>query len=425
MVSQKRNVMKTRNYFELLLVTSFLCLTFFGGCRKGNNGQPYRYQIVTPVLMEKSEYFQSINGNASEPINNGGRIYMTDKYIFVNEVDKGIHIIDNTNPVLPHQVAFLNIPGNQGMVVKGNTLLADMYGNLLSIDITDLKNAKVSNMISRFFTARDNGSFSVDDDHVVVGYTQKDTVVYLNIEQQCAACENMMYATPQAAGNNRQSGQAGSMAGMILMDNYLYAITEPHSVGIIDVSEPKVPLMKQSFFAGFDLETIFPFGDNLFLGSKSGMFIYDVSSPEEPVKLGEFSHGRACDPVVADGNTAYVTLHAGTSCGGDANELNVIDISDLMQPKLIRSYAMTGPQGLCKDGDLLFVCDGDEVKVFDATDAAAIVLKHTIPVKNTYDVIAHGGLLIVVAKDGIYQYDYTAISNIHQLSEFKVPVHVK
>src|SRR5215210_2106627 len=119
--------MKTRHQLEMLFTTSVLCLILFGGCRKNNNRQSYTYQIFTPILVEKSVYFDAINGDPSQSVENGGRIYMTDKYIFVNDVDKGIHVIDNTNPVQPKQVAFLNIPGNQGMVVKGNTLLADMY----------------------------------------------------------------------------------------------------------------------------------------------------------------------------------------------------------------------------------------------------------------------------------------------------------
>jgi hypothetical protein len=217
-------------------------------------------------------------------------------------------------------------------------------------------------------------------------------------------------------------GQAGSMARMVLMKDYLYAITEPHSVGIVDVSNPQKPQLKQNYQAGFDLETIFPFKDNLMLGASMGMYIYNVSDPLQPAKLGEFHHGFACDPVIADDNTAYVTLHSGSSCGGSANELNVVDITDLMQPALIKTYPMTSPKGLAKDGDLLFVCDGESgVKVLDAADAKDIKLKKAIDVKDSYDVIAHGGLLIVVAKDGIYQFDYSDLDNIHALSSFKVP----
>src|SRR5438874_9337865 len=101
------------------------------------------------------------------------------------------------------------------------------------------------------------------------------------------------------------------------------------------------------------------------------MFMYDVSDPAHPAALGEFSHGRACDPVITDGNYAYVTLHAGTECGGSSNELNVINVQDLMHPELVKSYPMTNPTGLCKNGNLLFVCDGSNgVIIYDATKAS-------------------------------------------------------
>jgi hypothetical protein len=377
--------------------------------------------------MEKSVYFSSINGNPSEPVTNGGRIYVIGNYIFVNDIDKGIHVIDNTDPVHPKQVAFLNIPGNLGMVVKGNTLLADKYNDLLAIDISDIKNVKISSIVDNFFMTRSMG-MSYDSAHVIVGYVTRDTTVYIEVEPQrrCLFCKSDPVPLMNAFADNSPkpvpAGQAGSMAGMVLMKDHLYAITEPHSVGVVDVSDPQRPQFKLSYNAGFDLETIFSFKDNLLLGASMGMFIYNVSDPLKPAKLGEFYHGFACDPVIADGNTAYVTLHSGSSCGGSKNELNTVDISDLMNPVLIRTFPMTSPKGLAKDGDLLFVCDGESgVKVLDAADAKHVELKHAIDVKDSYDVIAQAGLLIVVAKDGIYQFDYSDVNNIHALSTFKVP----
>src|SRR5690606_21363599 len=79
---------------------------------------------------------------------------------------------------------------------------------------------------------------------------------------------------------------------------------------------------------GFDVETIFPYGEKLFIGSASAMYIYDISDPKNPARQGTVSHIRACDPVVADGNYAYVTLRNNNSgCGGSQNILNIYDIS--------------------------------------------------------------------------------------------------
>lgn len=419
-----------RHLYKFLIAAAgaFFFFLFISGCQKSHL-EAYTYQLQTPILVEKSVYFGSINGSSSEPVTNGGRIYVTGNYIFVNDVEKGIHVIDNTDPVHPKQAAFLNIPGNLGMVVKGNTLLADKYNDLLAIDISDIKNVKITDIVENFFPSRFIGT-SYDDKYVIVGYTTKDTTVYIEVEPRrrgCLFCKSQEASAPDYTLYNSSpkpssAGQAGSMAGMVLMKDYLYAITEPHSVGIVDVTDAQKPQFKQTYFAGFDLETIFSFRDNLLLGASMGMFIYNVSDPLNPAKLGEFYHGFACDPVIADGNTAYVTLHSGSSCGGSANELNAVDISDLMNPSLIKTYSMTSPKGLSKDGDLLFVCDGESgVKVLDAADAEDIVLKQTIDVKDSYDAIATGGLLIVVAKDGIYQFDYSDMDDIRALSSFKVP----
>jgi hypothetical protein len=160
--------------------------------------------------------------------------------------------------------------------------------------------------------------------------------------------------------------------------------------------------------AGWDIETIYPFQSKLFLGSMGGVFIFDISQPENPIQEGTFVHATACDPVIADDSYAYVTLREGTSCGPTDNELQVINIKDLQSPSLIKSYAMTNPQGLTKDNNQLFICDGtDGLKMYDVSDPANAVLKKHISGSETYDAIAWNKDLIVVAKDGLYQYDYS------------------
>ena len=209
---------------------------------------------------------------------------------------------------------------------------------------------------------------------------------------------------------------AGSMAGMVLMNDHLYAITEMHSLGIVDISNPSLPSLDSNFFAGYDLQTVFPFKGKLFLGSAVGMFMYDVTDPKHPVAAGEFSHGRACDPVIADDHYAYVTLHAGDGCGGDANELHVIDINNLQNAQLVKTYQMTKPTGLSKDDNLLFVCDDTEVKVYNAANPASLQLLKKIKSSGPYDIITGNNKAMIVCNDGLYQYDYSDLNNIRRLS---------
>lgn len=422
LVNRENSAMNTHLKANLRGVFAVLCLvSLMAACSKNKTAQKgtYTYTITKPVFAARADMLAAINGTVSEPVKTAGKLYIKDQFIYLNEVEKGIHIIDNSDPSKPTQIAFLNIPGNMDMAVRGDILYADTYTDLLAIDISNPRKAKVVNDIRNFFQRY--YYLASDPDMIIAGITKKDTTVETSTWAGCANCEFAMFSATSTSGGTPKSnsGTAGSMASMVLMNEHLYALQEAHSIGIVDISNPAAPRLDTVFNAGFDLQTIYPFEGKLFLGSMSGMFMYDMTNPTLPVKLGEFSHGRACDPVVTDGKYAYVTLHAGTSCGGAANELNVIDIKDLMNPVLVKAYDLTKPKGLCKDGALLFVCDDKSgVRLYDATDVSHLKQLGSIAVNNSYDIIAGNNHAMVVTDDGLYQYDYSNRQSIRLLSKY-------
>jgi hypothetical protein len=152
------------------------------------------------------------------------------------------------------------------------------------------------------------------------------------------------------------------------------------------------------------------------------MVIYDISIPLSPQRKTSFQHARSCDPVIVDDTLAYVTLRGGTVCGGTTNVLIVVNIKDINSTRLVSTYPMTNPHGLGKDGDLLFICDGTAgLKIYDASDPRKISdnLIKEYPDIDTYDVIPVNGILIMIGDDGLYQYDYSDVMNIHLLSSIK------
>ena len=422
MCQQRKIVMKDNKLSVFLFVlTCSATILLLEGCHKDNTRT---YTILKPVYKDKASVLAAINGSATESFLHPGKIYIKDNLIFINEIDKGIHVIDNSDPSHPQQISFLDIPGNEDIAVKGNILYADMYADLLAIDITDPQSVHVTGKVSHFFMEREfvNG-FQPDSNQVIVDWIKKDTTVVIDQNpvvppiDDCRAC---MFMLSDASSVPATNGQAGSMAKMVLLKDYLYAISERHSLGIVSVTNASSPHFENNISAGFDLETIYPFEDKLFLGSAEGMFMFDVSDPVQPFSIGTFSHGRACDPVVSDGKYAYITLHAGTECGGNANELDVVNIENLDQFQLVKTYPMTKPTGLCKDGSLLFVCDASVVKIYDAADPSDLKLLNKINSNEPYDVIAHNNVALVVDADGLYQYDYSNVSNIRQLSFISV-----
>jgi len=138
------------------------------------------------------------------------------------------------------------------------------------------------------------------------------------------------------------------------------------------------------------------------------------------VQSGQFSHARVCDPVIADYNYAHVTLRSGNTCVGFTNQLDIVSLQG-STPTLFKTYSMTNPYGLSKDGNTLFICDGrDGLKVYNASNVSNLQLIKQIQGFETYDVIAFNNHALVVAKDGIYQYDYSDLNNITLQSKMTV-----
>jgi len=415
-------VMKKSTPLLLLLSLSI----GLGSCLKDKCHRTYT--MYRPVYHTTAEVRANIKSNAPRALEHPGKLFVIGKYIFLNEVDKGIHIIDNSNPSAPRNVAFVDLPGNIDLAVKENTLYADSYTDMVTLDIADPLRVQVKKFTDNAFPNRryENG-FVADTNKVIVDWIRTDTTVLVD----CGGGGGFyppgfatidFVALSSSSGQNKSTtpfgaGVGGSMARFTLMNNYLYTVTDTR-LNVFNVSSPNDPQFLNYSTVGWNIETIYPFKDRLFIGSNSGMFVFATTDPTHPTQLASFSHAHSCDPIIADDNYAYVTLRSGTQCQGYTNQLDVLNIDDISNPRLVRSYPMTNPRGLSKDGNTLFICDGTEgVKVYDATKANDIKLLKQIGNITSYDVIAFNNRAIVVADDGLYQYDYSQPSFIKLLSK--------
>jgi len=388
------------------------------------------YSVFEPIYKSKADVQAEIKSSAAVSISNPGKIYMYGNYIFLNEVNKGVHVIDNSNPANPLVKAFINIPGNVDIAVKGSVLYADLYTDLVVVDISDPLNATLKKVVPNIFPERLYvAGFVSDSTKVIVGWTEKK--IKEKVDQAPAgrgwiARDAFMLSsgTQSSVGNSggakTMTGIAGSMSRFSIINNYMYAVNIS-SIKVLDITMLNEPKLQNTAYVGWNIETIYPFKNKLFLGSSNGMFIFDISNPVSPAREGSVSHFRACDPVVADDNYAFVTLRAGTFCQGTNNQLDVINVQNVRSPQLVKTYGLTNPHGLAKDGDLLFVCDGsDGLKVYNASNVFSLQLLDRVKNIDTYDVIAWNNRLLVVAKGGLFQYDYSNPNSLSLISKLTV-----
>ncbi|MGB1207342.1 MAG: LVIVD repeat-containing protein [Chitinophagales bacterium] len=407
--------------FLLVVVLSFTgCLTFSDSCK-----HEVTYIKPVPVYKSLEEIRTPITVSEAKTMNNIGKIYYYNDYLLINEIREGIHIINNSDPRNPQKVAFINIQGNIDLAVKQNILYADSYIDLLAIDISNIENPTLVSRLENIFPSihEQDGKFLV---------AQKGEMVTENVN-----CDMFISANPDIwliedssdpsiggaiSGSDVSralaSGISGSMARIVTKGNYIYALHN-QSLQIVDISNAATPSLSNTVSIVNGVETVFPHENYLFMGANNGMYIYDNSNPSLPSYLSNYEHIRSCDPVVVQGDFAYVTVRNGRDCGGWLNQLDVVNISNINNPTVVNEVSMSNPHGLSVLDKDLFVCDGTNgFKVFDVETASTPTLVSSLSNFQAYDVIAVPSkpLLLIVGKDGLRQYERSNPDDLKLLS---------
>lgn len=232
------------------------------------------------------------------------------------------------------------------------------------------------------------------------------------------ACSNEDSVQPTSGDN---IGSGGSLARFTISGNHLYAVDEYQMV-TFSLADAMSPSKVDAFDLNWGVETIFAMDTIVFVGTQTGMHMFDISTQSRPAYLANYAHVQSCDPVVAQDTLAFVTLRSENFCRDGVNRLDVIDIRDLKNPKLIAEYAMQNPHGLAVKGDLLFVSEGNYgMKVYRIGSGGALeLIKFYNEIRSKDLILQPDSLLIVVADDGLFQYSYQDVDNIALFSQIDV-----
>lgn len=240
-------------------------------------------------------------------------------------------------------------------------------------------------------------------------------IVYLLISFSIAftACDKAdSGTTSKTTGTEGNTGQGGSLARFTTAMDHLY-IVDDQKLYTYSLANTANPQLKGNIDVGFRIETIYSFKDKLFIGSSDAMYVYSLANPAQPAKLGQASHVRACDPVVANDSLAYVTVRAGARCGGNTSALIVYDVKYITQPIERNRVVMESPWGLGIKGNRLYVCNGNNgLNVYDITDPIHPSLKKQLSGTTFYDVIIIDDIMLAMIEGGTAIYELKANDEI-------------
>lgn len=132
-------------------VTAAACLLWLG-CDIADV-EP-QYSAYEPILASRS-VLDHIEFTAATPVVTTGKIYSYGNYILINEVDKGYHIIDNSNPSAPTDIGFLSIIGSREVAIYNQVLYSDNATDLISVDIADITHPKILTRTENVFPVQE------------------------------------------------------------------------------------------------------------------------------------------------------------------------------------------------------------------------------------------------------------------------------
>jgi len=399
-------------------------MALFTSCEKDDAGGEF-YNVAVPIVKPIEEFRAMVKISEPRAITEAGKIYTYGDYVFINDDQKGVHIIDNTDHRNPVKIKFLEIPLNTDIAVKDNMLFANSAMDLVVFDLSDMNNIKEEGRMKNVFPNHNsripaNATF-VDSDNF---YSETDVVMgYLmetrKIEMANEAVWGDAFFSNSDANSAGGSGTGGSLARFNINEDYLYVVDQ-NKLSVFNIAGLRNPELIKSEWVGRDIETIFYKENHLYLGSSSGMYIYSLEDPAAPQLKSMFSHILGCDPVVVKDDIAYVTIRGGNACGQEWSQLDVIDVADKSNPQLMKSYEMENPYGLGVKDDWLFVCDGTAgLKIYDTKNTPNLELTDHFQDINTYDVIPLEEVLLMVGDNTLFQYTYKG-NEINLLSSFSL-----
>lgn len=208
------------------------------------------------------------------------------------------------------------------------------------------------------------------------------------------------------------SGTAGSTATIITYNGFIYTVDDNH-LRTLSLANPAKPVEVSSIFLGEGIETIFAYEDHLYLGTRSGILLYNISNGAAPVFTGNsFRLFDGHDPVVVSGNFAYSTTKWGEENSNPSGNLEVIDVSNKNNPFVVDQFNQEFPGGLALSGNILYVCNAKfGINVFDTHGNGQLEFLKNIDTEPIYDCIPNDNLLICQSKTGLILFNITDRSN--------------
>lgn len=315
-------------------------------------------------------------------------IYVKNNYAYIADYNSGMRIIDISHPNLPQEVGFIDTPGRaKGIFALANyAYVADEDSGLRIIDVSNPQapvqvNSIVTGGIAENVFVLGDFAYMVD----FIGLRIFD------VSNPISPLEIGFLQTP------------GASRSIFVKDSLAFIADWYGGFRIINVSNPELPFEMGSFNNNID-EAIDVFVDGhyaylTFSGDSppvTGLRIFDVSNPWNPVNIGSASVSGWAESVYVSNKMAFVTR----------GQIYIYDVSIPANPNLKNIYYPYGDMsGITVDEQFAYIADKRYgLVILDVSDPNNPQEIHSfqlagiardIVLVNNYAYMAYSGLRVI------------------------------
>jgi hypothetical protein len=136
----------------------------------------FQFGSYDPVIIKRN-VFETTTSLESTPraIQNSGKIYVKGNYIFINEVNKGFHLINNSNPSNPQNIGFIQILGSSDLSIKENVVYANNATDLIAFTIDESSETvtitkRLKKVFPQIWSPEGISYYNLEEDDIIVNW---------------------------------------------------------------------------------------------------------------------------------------------------------------------------------------------------------------------------------------------------------------
>ena len=323
----------------------------------------YGLQIIdfldatAPELVGVFEGVGSYNGTDYwDIILYGDYAFIADYAYSVTNDSGGFQVLNVSNPTAPELQFIYDLHLVNNLALDGTTLY-------ISTQTTGVHSFDVAMPSSPVYL----------DNNLETAYV-KEMAVYNDYLVTCGRnCEIYDIADPESIELASFNPVMSEVASVFVSGDYAYIGHRYSGLTIVDISNPAAPEMVANHATSGRAYTTQVRDQLAYVTNTSGMDIFDVSDPTNPVLLGSFqdSDTSSCEEFTLIGNLAYIT--------GYPYEIYIVDITNPAAPELLTTYTPEGvPENVRIEsidiiGNYAYICEvaDDIVHIVDISNPMA------------------------------------------------------